>query len=68
VGIAFKTDPAEVKKARLQLSNPAHYEVSVMQIRANALDVALSNPSALLEKAGYVMGGVSYTLQLPPTR
>jgi hypothetical protein len=68
LGITFKTDPFEVKKARAKLSNPAHYEVSVIQIRANAIDVALSKPSALFEKAGYVMGGVSYTLQLPPMR
>jgi hypothetical protein len=67
-GIAFKTDPAEVKKARAKLSNAAHYEVSVIQIRADAVDVALSKPSALFEKAGYVIGGVSYTLQLPPAR
>jgi hypothetical protein len=65
VGIAFRTDPAAIKMASRQISNPAHYEVSMMQIRASALDVALSKPSALFEKTGNVLGGVSYTLQLP---
>lgn len=65
VRLAIKADLAAVKQASAQLANPAHYDISVMQIRAKGVPLALENPAALFEKQGLVIGGVSYTLQVP---
>lgn len=65
VRLFIKSDPDAVKKASAQLANIAHYNITIMQIRADGVKLAQENPSALFEKHGLVIGGVSYTLQLP---
>ncbi len=65
VRLAIKADPEAVKKASTQLANPAHYDITVTQIRPDGLQLALENPSLLFDKKGAVIGGVSYTLRVP---
>ena len=65
VRLDIMTDAAAVKQASAQLSNPAHYDITVIQIRADGVGLVLENLQALFEKQGLVIGGVSYTLQVP---
>jgi hypothetical protein len=59
-------DPGAVKKRGEQLANPAHYDITVMQIRPAGAKF-FENPSELFERA-LVIGGVSYTLRVPAGR
>jgi metallopeptidase family M12-like protein len=65
VKLAIKSQLDAVKKLSSQLANPLYYDVTVMQIRAEGVQLALENSTALFEKKGLVLGGVSYTLRVP---
>ncbi len=67
VRLATMADPSTVKNESARLVNPAHYDITVMQISADGAAQA-PNPSALFERQGLVIGGVSYTLRLPAGR
>lgn len=69
VSLAIMSNKVAVKQASVGLANPAHYDITVMQIRAEGVQLALENSSELfskeVDKKGLVIGGVSYMLRVP---
>jgi hypothetical protein len=61
----LSVDMAVVKQISAQLSNTAEFDITVAQIREAGVPLALEHASSLYSKPGLVIGGVSYTLQLP---
>jgi hypothetical protein len=55
--------PSSLEKVRAQLTNPVHYDITVMQIRPSGVK-NFENPSKLF-RDGAVIGGISYTLRVP---
>jgi hypothetical protein len=64
VTLTTNADPAAVKRESEKLANPAHYDVTVMQVHPDGVGLA-ANPSALFQRRGLVIGGVTYTLRVP---
>ena len=68
LGLHFRINKAAVKATGSKIANPAHFEVSILQIRKHALDTAIRSAEAVYRKKAAVVGGVTYTLELPAVR
>lgn len=65
VRLDLAVDKALVKQTSAKLSNPAQFEITVSQIRKAGVPLALEHLPSLHAQQGLVLGGVSYTLQVP---
>lgn len=55
-----------VKETSAQLANRADFEVTASQVRPDALPLLKEDPTAAFNKEGLVIGGVTFTLRVPP--
>jgi hypothetical protein len=60
--------PGEIKKLRSQLANPVYYDITISQIRPDGVRVAKDRAALFDPRRNFVVGGVSYTLQVPAGR
>lgn len=65
VRLDLAVDKALVKQTSAKLSNAAEFEITVSQIRKAGVPLALEQLPSLHTQQGLVLGGVSYTLQVP---
>jgi hypothetical protein len=63
VTLTTSVDPSVMDKVTSQVTNPVHYDVTVMQIRPSGLKYF--EDTARLFRMRAVIGGVSYTLRVP---
>jgi len=70
VRLKLRTDSNGPKDAGLLLTNPAHYDITFMQLRSEAVrpnGTLDGTPSSVLATKGLVIGGISYTLRILPS-
>jgi hypothetical protein len=64
--VRVREQPELVRKVRSGISNPAGFEITISQVRPEALPLISNGLGAAFEKGQLVLGGVTYTLQLLP--
>ena len=60
--------PREVARLRAGLSNPVYHDITISQIRPDGARIAKDRAALFDPKRNLVVGGVSYTLQVPARR